>query len=717
MKEMSVIPPKNVKQKKGLWSSIAFRVFIVAGVLIFLTVAIQTFISTRLSLDALHTSMEREIISQADSVANTIQWRMSATLNYITGLAEMPSMRDTDATQDEHKLFFEKLSGKDMFDNLLDEAGNLSFFNINGQSYDHNGKVQNANDEEWFALIKENGSLILEDVIDSPTGKRLVLKYISAAFDYENEFCGAIVADISTKDVRTKIERIVDDSDFKAYVIGTTGNLISYENVDTSKITNISDIKANASEAEKIAFIEKALKDESGQGIGSFYENGEKYIGAFSKFEYDDFMAFVIAPEKLYLQKTDRLRNVLIIVSLCCLTVSIFVLLFSTKFLTKPIEKIARSIKIVSTGDLREQIAIKGKTELAQMGHQFNTMIMNVKNMVNSVGQNAGLVKNVGDKLYENTNKTSNVVNEINSNIKYVNTQLKTQSQSVKDTAVAVEEINRTIENLNSNIEKQSVNVTESSATVEQLVQNINSVTEILKKNAESVKNLQQKSDEVKSTVANSAKIANDIASESDSLFEAISVIQKIAAQTNLLAMNAAIEAAHAGDAGKGFAVVADEIRKLAEDSSVQGKHINTTLKELKTRIDGVAGDSKKVETLFLETYELTEEVKTKEDAVMSAMQEQSSGSVQVLKAISGINVITGEVKAGAAEMLVGNKTAFEQMQKLTSITHAINDSMKILSLSLEKIKESISQINGLTKQNNESIASLETEMDKFLLN
>lgn len=501
------------------------------------------------------------------------------------------------------------------------------------------------------------------------------------------------------------------------FIVGGTGNLISHKNMDFDKVTNISDIKATHSEkAEKIAFIEKALKDESGQGIGSFYENGEKYIGAFSKFEYDDFMAFVIAPEKMYLQKTDRLRNVLIIVSLCCLTISIFVLLFSTKFLTKPIEKIARSIKIVSTGDLREQIAIKGKTELAQMGHQFNTMIMNVKNMVNSVGQNASLVKNVGDKLYENTNKTSNVVNEINSNIKYVNTQLNTQSLSVKDMAAMVEQINRTIENLNSSIERQAVNVSESSSTIEELVQNINSVTEILKKNAESVKNLQQKSDEVKNTVANSAKVTQDIADESDSLFEAISVIQKIAAQTNLLAMNAAIEAAHAGDAGKGFAVVANEIRKLAEDSSVQGKHINTTLKELKTRIDGVAGDSKKVETLFLETYKLTEEVKQKEEAVMQAMQEQTAGSAQVLEAISDINSITGEVKAGATEMLTGNKAASEQMLKLTKITDNLNDSMKIVSMSLSKIKESISQINGLTKQNNESIASLETEVGKFLL-
>jgi methyl-accepting chemotaxis protein len=73
--------------------------------------------------------------------------------------------------------------------------------------------------------------------------------------------------------------------------------------------------------------------------------------------------------------------------------------------------------------------------------------------------------------------------------------------------------------------------------------------------------------------------------------------IGTIARQTNLLALNAAIEAARAGDAGKGFAVVATEVRALSLETSKTTASIQTTLGELRSRIDKLekAGEGARV--------------------------------------------------------------------------------------------------------------------------
>lgn len=98
--------------------------------------------------------------------------------------------------------------------------------------------------------------------------------------------------------------------------------------------------------------------------------------------------------------------------------------------------------------------------------------------------------------------------------------------------------------------------------------------------------------------------------------------------------MNAAIEAAHAGEAGKGFAVVADEIRKLAEESNSQGKTITTVLKELKDKIEELSSSAKTGEVQFTQIMNLLEQVRNRSNEIMHTMNEQSSGSTQILDAV-----------------------------------------------------------------------------------
>jgi len=205
---------------------------------------------------------------------------------------------------------------------------------------------------------------------------------------------------------------------------------------------------------------------------------------------------------------------------------------------------------------------------------------------------------------------------------------------------------------LNGQMETQSSAITESSAAIEQMVANTRSVSNTISKNAQNVQGLQEAAEVGHSGLNEVVTDIKEIARESESLLEINSVMQNIASQTNLLSMNAAIEAAHAGESGRGFAVVADEIRKLAESSSQQSKTIGGVLKKIKGSIDKITKSTDNVMNKFEAIDGGVKTVAEQEHGILNAMEEQSTGSTQIMQAIAQVNDITGQVKEDARQMV-----------------------------------------------------------------
>jgi len=177
------------------------------------------------------------------------------------------------------------------------------------------------------------------------------------------------------------------------------------------------------------------------------------------------------------------------------------------------------------------------------------------------------------------------------------------------------------------------------------MVRNIQSTNDILQKNNETVEQMMMGADKGKKGMDDVADLVKEISTNSEGLMEAVSAIQNIADQINLLAMNAAIEAAHAGESGKGFAVVAEEIRKLAENSNTKGRSITNVLGQLKKSIDQVSEATSNTQKLFESFYELAKVVNQQESIIKNAMEEQNSGSKQILENLQReLNVEVGGI-------------------------------------------------------------------------
>jgi methyl-accepting chemotaxis protein len=277
-----------------------------------------------------------------------------------------------------------------------------------------------------------------------------------------------------------------------------------------------------------------------------------------------------------------------------------------------------------------------------------------------------------------------------------------------------MEQITVNINKLNSHIENQTASVAQSSTAIEEMLANIHSVTQTLVKNTGNVKDLAEASEVGRSGLQEVATDIQEIARESEGLLEINAVMENIASQTNLLSMNAAIEAAHAGEAGKGFAVVADEIRKLAESSGEQSKTISTVLKKIKDSIDKITKSTDAVLNKFEAIDGGVRTVSDQEENIRNAMEEQSTGSQQILEAIGRLNEITQMVKGGSLEMLEGSKEVIQESKNLEVVTQEITNGMNEMATGADQINVAVNRVNTISGENKNNIEILVKEVSKF---
>ncbi|MDY5122717.1 MAG: methyl-accepting chemotaxis protein [Treponema sp.] len=383
----------------------------------------------------------------------------------------------------------------------------------------------------------------------------------------------------------------------------------------------------------------------------------------------------------------------------------------------KSINKIDSFSKSLAEGNYTiDELAVDSRDEFGLIINKLNMFFRDNKKLVSGVNENVAQIVEISNELSENIQKTDESINDIVMNITSVNEKMNNQSTVINTTTDATNNIMENIERLNASVQNQSANVEETSAQVREIVSNINNVTSILEENSKSSMQLNEAYSIGMKRVEDAVNMSDKIIEESSKLLEASNIIQNIASQTNLLAMNAAIEAAHAGESGKGFAVVADEIRKLAEQSNSQGKNITASLKELEQVIKDVSSSIRLVQGQFAVMSELSQKVNEQELIVKNEMEKQTEGSAQIIEAMKNIDASTIQVSQGAQEMRIGGQLVVSQMQSMDDANKTINEAIKKMAASSEKIVNIINDINITSFRTIEATKQLKEEMNNFKL-
>ena len=400
---------------------------------------------------------------------------------------------------------------------------------------------------------------------------------------------------------------------------------------------------------------------------------------------------------------------------LCSIAFGIFDQWLFTSATVTRIQEISYAINQVSLGNFdKGHVQVLSRDEFGLLANDINTFITKNSEVIKMVCTGVDSCSESMDLLADKAEISNGAVETVLNAISQVEGEMQNQTIGIQQTQNSVDKISSLINNQNGNIQSLASSVTQASAAIEQMVANILSVSEILKKNTKTVLQLGNAANEGQKTVETAVVSSRQIYQESEGLMEASEIIKHIAEQTNMLAMNAAIEAAHAGDAGKGFAVVADEIRKLAEDSSSQSLTITNRLKALGHTINIVSENTQQVEQHFTTIFDFAQSVQNQEEVIMRAMEEQTSGSDQVLEAMRAIHSITQQVSDSSSSVLQGSKEIDLEMRKLVEITDQITSSVSRMANGASDVNGALDVTNSELARNHSVLKNLANTMAQF---
>lgn len=460
---------------------------------------------------------------------------------------------------------------------------------------------------------------------------------------------------------------------YDSFMSGVAQFKLMYEN------ENFTDGIAQVEEVEKalVGYYEAGKKmaqtyvdggpEQGNKLMASFDEAAENMTEALTPFiesqenELSESMSIIIST-------AGKTKIFTLIAGLLTLCAGATIAFFTTRSITRPIQKVVDFIDKIAKGDFTSSLTIDQQDEIGKMSAALS----------NTVSRLGSMIKEISTGV--------NTLSSSSTELAAISTQLSSTSANASESSNSVASAS----------EEMSVNMSSVSAAMEQSASNVGMVATAAEEMSTTVSEIAQNASRAKTISEKavdqsqeSASKVTDLGTAADKIGKVTEVITEISEQTNLLALNATIEAARAGEAGKGFAVVANEIKELAKQTA------GATV-DIKVQIEGMQGTTSSTISDIKTISEVINEINDVITSIASAVEQQSAATAEISENVAQAAGGIGEVNENVAQSSVAIQDINRDITEISNGSKEINSSSQNVNQSANELSKLAEQLNSL---------------------
>ena len=537
---------------------------------------------------------------------------------------------------------------------------------------------ENIKGESYFQGVTKGYSYVSDVYLDSKQGSPMIA--FSSPVKKDGEIQGYIIAIIKAKSIGDNIGKIIFSDKGNIFTFDSNGYITYHDDSSKIAVENLFKLSGELSEASK-----KAL--EGNLNSVKYKHNGEKEVAVYNFIPSLNWGIITEVPKSEVFSTFNRIILITVIVITLITAFVIFIAIYVSKSISKPITKLADLSRDVAEGNLINECKLEGTNEMVSIGNDFNEMINSLKNLVLSIQDKNNELMNASLILNEMSTTAEGASKDIGKAMEEIS------SGSVKQASNA-DDVLTHVRNLDDKMKELEEELNETNSALD------NSKAALFKGN-EGTKELKNSTEIQNELIAETASEVKSLSEAVVNIDEIILSISDIADQTSLLSLNASIEAARAGEAGKGFAVVAEEVAELAKQSQNSTKEIAMILNDIKEKadkttelMDSINKGMKLQSATVEETLKIFEDI-TKADGKISENIESFNIIIQfvkkfsdeLLKLIESLASSSEESAAVAEEVTASSLNQIEAVAKVKDAGDNILNIINELKNNIEKFR------------------------------